>query len=347
MSKILYIEDELTKNIATIKKFFTPILKSKKILLQLSELENSSPIYAEDIVNICNKASELDICYEFPTALTKIVHNHQDYDLIIIDRNLSVYDYSKDLEEIKDDLNFVGLSNPEDKTTEYHEREGDLLLLVLLIIDPSYKDKVYFLTANTKDDIRGSKELQMLMDIVKFQKEHVLEKGTDAENVISEIIADFPAFAIQNKYAKLCNILRQRLSEQEVNEFIDLAKLLDSIEKKIDFLQKLRPFIEKLLVTLANKVNDTQAIYWDRYHGKVRLKEKDFINCLDDINNRYGISYNKNIRQCLYSLWQIPSDFASHTTGNPDDITFYTITALFNELCDVILWLDKAMGSLK
>jgi len=73
MSKILYIEDELTKNIATIKKFFLPILQSSKIIKQINDLENGSPIYAEDIISICNKASELDICYEFPVALDKVV----------------------------------------------------------------------------------------------------------------------------------------------------------------------------------------------------------------------------------------------------------------------------------
>jgi len=347
MSKILYIEDELTKHISTIKKFFLPILTSRGILSQLDELEKSAPFYANDIVTICNKVTELDVCYKFQIALYKIVHNHPDYDLIIIDRNLSTYDYSKHLGEITDYLNFAGLSNAEEKASEYHEREGDLLLLVLLSIDPSSRDKIFFLAANTQDSIHNSVELETIIDITHFSTKRILEKGTAAENVISEIVADFPTFAIQNRYREQCSILRKRLSEETVNLFISIAKLSDNVEQKIDFLQKLRPLTEKFLVTLANKINDTKAMYWDRYHGKISLKEKDFINSLEDVNNRYRIGYNKNIRQCLYSLWQIPSDFASHTSGNPDDITIYTVTALLNQLCDVILWFDLAMENVK
>lgn len=347
MSKILYIEDELTKNIPTIKKFFMPILMSRRILNQLNDLENNPPIYANDIVSICNKATELDVCYKFQLALYKIVHNHEDYDLIIIDRDLSTFDYSKRLSEIRDDLNLIGLSNAEEKSTEYHAREGDLLLLILLSINQAYKDKIYLLTADTKESIRSSQELEDMIDMMHFSPDRILEKGTAAEKVIEDIVADLPTFAIQNRYREQCFILRKRFSEETVDLFIAITKLSDDIERKIDFLQKLRPLTETFLVTLANKINDQKAPYWDNYRGKTSLKEKDFINSLDDINRRWKIGYNKNIRQCLYSLWQIPSDFANHTSGNPDDITIYTITALQNQLCDVILWFDAAMEHLK
>jgi len=347
MSKILYIEDELTKNIPTIKKFFAPILTSRNLLNQLNQIENRTPIFDRDIVRICNKATELDVVYKFSIALDKIAHHHLDYDLIIIDRNLSAYDYSKDWIGIKEDLKFVGLNEQEDNPAEYHEKEGDLLLLILLRIDPSYKDKIYILATQANDIVKSSVEMETIINITDFSTTRILEKGTGLENVISSIIADLPAFSIQNKYKEQCDILREQFSEEMVNLFITVVKLSDEVEKKIDFMLKLRPLTEKFLVTLANKINDKKARYWYKYNDKVSLQEKDFINSLEDIDHRYKIGYNKNIRQCLYSLWQIPSDFASHTSGNPDDITIYTITALVNQLCDVILWFDKAMDSFK
>lgn len=347
MSKVLYIEDELTKNIQTLKRFFAPILASRNLLKQFIEIEDSKQIFNRDIVRICNKATELDVVYKFSIALDKIVNHHLDYDLIIIDRDLSTYDYSKDWEGIKADLKFLGLSDPVDNPVEYHGKEGDLLLLILLRIDQTYRDKVYFLAKNSKDIVKSSVELETIINITHFSTKRILEKGTDDEYAISHIIADLPTFSIQNKYKEQCDILRKQFSEEEVNQFISIVKLSYNIENKIVFLQKLRPLTERFLVTLANQINDKKARYWDKYHGNVSLQEKDFINSLDEINNRYKIGYNKNIRQCLYSLWQIPSDFANHTSGNPDDITIYTITAMLNQLCDVILWFDSAMENLK
>jgi hypothetical protein len=347
MSKILYIEDELTKNIPAIKKMFEPLLANRNLMKQLDALESKKPVLASDVVNVCNKASELDVVYKFPVALTKAVHHHQDYDLIIIDRDLSSYDYSASGDKIKSDLDYAGLSDPGEKAAEYLHREGDLLLLILLRLEPETRDKIYFLADNAKELVRNSPELDTIMDITHFSADRILEKSTEAEKVISDVIADLPAFSIQNQYRTQCEILRKQFSEETVDLFIDIVRLSYVIEKKIDFMQKLRPLTEKFLVALAEKINDSNASYWDRYHGKSNLKQKDFINSLDTIDRRYGIGYNKNIRQCLFSLWQIPSDFASHTSGNPNDITAYTIQALLNQLCDVILWYDRAAGKLK
>lgn len=346
MSKILYIEDELTKKINTVKKFFESLLVSRNLLKQLIELENRTSILPRDVVNVCNKASELDVVYKFPVALTKVVHHYEDYDLIIIDRDLSTYNYSSEKEKIKTDLEYVGLSDPAEKADEYSGHEGDLLLLILLRLDPVNRDKIYLLAQHADDIVKKSPELETIMDLSHFSVERILEKDSPAENVISDIIADLPTFTIQNRFKEQCDILRKQFSEDEVNLFIDLAKLSEITDKKIEFLQKIRPLTETILVALAGKINDRKAAYWYYFKGKSSLQQKEFINSLDSIDKRSKIGYNKNIRQCLYSLWQIPSDFASHTSGNPDDITTYTITAMLNQLCDVLLWFDRAMESL-
>jgi hypothetical protein len=347
MGKVLYIEDELTCNIGAISKYFNAILAGRNLLQPLAELEQKSGVLPRDVVNICNKASELDVVYKFPVALTKIVHRSEDYDLIIMDRDLSSYNYAAETEKIRTDLEFAGLSDPAGKAQGYRGREGDLLLMVLLRTHPSHKDKVYLLAEQASGVIKSSEELETLVDVMQFPADRILEKGAQAEQVIGSLMADLPAFTIQNTYQRQCDILRKRFSEEAVDSFVTIAKLASSVETKIDFLQKLRPLTETFLVTLAEKVNDLRAPYWFKLHGKLSLQQKDFINSLDKIDSRFNLGYNKNIRQCLYSLWQIPSDFASHTSGNQDDITVYTITALFNQLCDVILWFDKAMEKLQ
>lgn len=149
MPKILYIEDDLTKNIATIRKYFAPVLKDKRIQRELSDLENSERVYPEDIIQACKYSSELDIAYKFPIALERIVSNHKSYDLIIIDRDLRIYPYDDELEYVRELLARTGYDYSDDRIHDFNRREGDLLLLILLRINKSYKDKIYFLTANS------------------------------------------------------------------------------------------------------------------------------------------------------------------------------------------------------
>lgn len=347
MGKVLYIEDELVRNIGAIQKYFAPVLSGRKLLQPLTELEKQSNPLPRDVVNICNKASEQDVVYKFPVALTKIVHRHRDYDLFIIDRDLSAYNYAADWDKIRAELDFTGLSEPEDNPDAYKGKEGDLLLLILLRLDRNNKDKIFLLSSAQTDIVRTSEQLETIIDLTHFDKARILTKGSQAEKVIGDIFTDLPAFTLQNRYYEQCDILRQRFSEEEVNEFIEIAKLEEDPEHKIDFLQKLRPLTEKLLIALAERLGDMQARYWKYFHGKPSLQHKDFINSLDEIDRRRRIGYNKNIRQCLYSLWQIPSDFANHTSGNQEDITGYTVTALYNQLCDVLLWFEKALRNLK
>jgi len=341
MSKILYVEDELTKNIATIRKFFQPLLKSGKIIKQLNELESQSPIYAEDIVSICNKASELDICYEFPIALNKVINNHQDYDLIIIDRNLSVYEYSDDLNEIIEYLTKAGLPDPEEKATEYHEREGDLLLLLLLRQDPENKNKVYYLTANTKDDLRGSVEIQNYMDINQFHKENIIEKGTEAEDRLSKIIADMDKFRIQNQHGKECRAIRNHLDEKEVDNYVKIIQFSEKQSTYQDALTNVRKLNETFLEKMAMLLDDNKKIYFNRYgkpdYGKI-------IEGFNELEYTRGIKFSSIPRNAIYSIRGICSEFGAHPSP---EVTNHTITTIVSELSDLLFWFDYAMQKLK
>jgi len=360
MPKILYIEDELTKNIASIKKFFSPVVSKKKFIEKLDELENEDRLLPEDILLVCGRSSILDVCHTFPMALDRIVNNHEIYDLIIIDRNLSVYEYSDEMIDVINTLMSIGLDYDDDRLLSFYEREGDLLLLVLLRINPSYQDRVYYLTANTKDDLRGSADLQLLMDINQFTKDHIIEKGSVQENVISEILANFSRFQIQNRFSNQCDALRKQNNEYVVDQFIESIKHYDT-GKWEDFAANTRKVLHNLLIEIATKINDpmgeSKAKFWDDYN---KLKVSDFL-----INSDYGlpkyfqkIGYNKIIRNFCVALHHICSAYGSHDDSDNElvsgdqkrsisvKLSSYTVTAILNMVCEVILWYDRTMQAL-
>ncbi len=365
MPKILYIEDELTKNISSLRKLFAPIINDRKVMKQLADLEFSEPLYPEDILKALHPIKSLDICYEFPKAIDKIVNHHGDYELIIIDRNLSLYEYSECEESIVTNLQLLGITNPKDKITDYFEREGDLLLLILLRIDTKNKDKVFFLTANTKDTIRNSSELSTMIDVTNFSMERIIEKSTEFESAISKAIADLPGFVIQNKYRIQCDILRKHLSEKDLSEFIDMIKHYNNDSTK-EFVFFLRKLIDNLLHHIAYLIEEPNAGYWNpknKKHLQVKPfikgyfddKQKILIGGLPAYDNKHHIGYNSIIKNACLSISEITSDCGVHELSKSIDIeslgtehvTRYTKASLLNQICDVILWYDTAIEKIK
>jgi len=358
MPKILYIEDELTKNIATIKKFFTPVLKDKRIIKALDELENTNRVYAENVIRACSLSSFLDIVHTFPLALERIVHNHKSYDLILIDRNLSIYQYDNDLEQLCAWLGEIGMSNMQERILDFSEREGDLLLQVLLRINPAYKSKIYFLTANASDALRQSAELQTMLDLDSFTRDHIIEKGSEKEKVISEILKDMRAFRIQNNYREQCEILRNRLTEDDVNQFISMIKYWEDDQRR-EFVFYMRKLLDNLLHDIGFNVGEFDASYWNPSNNK-QLQIKSFIKGFERGGRWFGLpqlekekrfGYNSIVRNACLSIFEISSDCGVHELSKAIDLeslsvaglSKWTLSSLLNQICEVILWYDKAM----
>ncbi len=351
MPKILYIEDELTRNIATIRKFFEPVLrKDKRILSALSELENSDRPFPEDVIEACEPCSELDIAHTFPRALELVIKNHEFYDLVIIDRNLSQYQYVDELEKMVNKLTDVGQSYTEERILEFHEREGDLLLQVLVKLDLSYKDKVYYLTANTSDALRGSPQLQTLIDVDSFRKDHIIEKGSPREKLIRDILSDMRAFEIQNSYRTQCDILRKHLEEDSVNQFITIVKHYKKDYRR-GFVFELRNLLENLLKKVAHSLGKYDADYWEHETQKNQLRVSKLIyHGLSDYDKNKNIGYNAVIQNACFSIHKISSE-CIHSISRSVDIeninthilTHYTMNTLINQICDVILWFGSFM----
>jgi hypothetical protein len=362
MPKILYIEDELTKNISTIQKLFAPILKDKRIKIELSELESRDRFYAEDVIKACRYCSELDVVHSFPLAVEKVLSYHKSYDLIVIDRNLSLHGYDDQLEPL---LSMIQKELPqfnEERLLEYFEREGDLLLLLLMRINPDYRDKTYYLTANASDALRGSSELQTMLDMNSFTSKHIIEKGSNSEQVICDILSDMKAFRIQNSYRIQCDILRKRLTEDDVNQFVKMVGYHMADDRR-EFVFGLRKLLDNLLHHIAYQMGEPDAGYWNASNKK-QLQAKSFIKGfkaqntfvgLPACDQKYNIGYNSIIRNACLSIFEISSDCGIHELSRAIDIqslstaslSNYTMQSLINQICDVIIWYDTAMDLIR
>ncbi|HPI42238.1 MAG TPA: hypothetical protein PLG69_01615 [Candidatus Cloacimonas acidaminovorans] len=352
MAKVLYIEDEIAKNISTIIKFFRPILNDKRITNKLKDLENSDLLNPQDIIDACRYNSSLDIAYNFPDALEKIIKNHQNYDLFIIDRNLSLFPYDKDLERIFNLLEKYDYKSI-DEIKEYYEREGDLLLCLLLKLNSDYQKIIYFLTANTNDGLRVLDDMKSLIRSGNFNEEHIIEKGSENEEKIGIILSDLKSFKIQNQYPKQCEILRKHLDEDIVKQYINMIKDKEANKDKWkDYLSKLRNILENILLDIAYNLKEPNAEYWNKKYKNELIINKFISNDgLSNYNKRNNIGYNSIIKNACYSIYGISSEFGIHNISKEVDIenintynlTNNTVNSLLYQFNDVVLWYDKVL----
>lgn len=185
--KILYVEDELSKNIPRMMRLFHKYLGQPRIAA-LEKLEHDISGYGatpQEIKRIVQASDLIQVEYRFPDALREVMHHRDQYTLFIIDRNLSENTYS--LEEIQ------GIDPTYDKAHDnrYAGREGDYLLLKLGSHGhANFLDNVYFLTAYPAQyELRSQQEIERLRDLRRFKAQNFIEKGSlkDLERLQGEI----------------------------------------------------------------------------------------------------------------------------------------------------------------
>jgi hypothetical protein len=95
--KILYVEDELERNIPRVNNLFAKYLtETQKKKLSALEIDDSGfggdPQAIEEIVN---STGVVDCYHSFVDGLGKVLNNNEDYSIFIVDRNLvnCHYDY--------------------------------------------------------------------------------------------------------------------------------------------------------------------------------------------------------------------------------------------------------------
>lgn len=330
--KILFVEDQITRNISRITRLFEKYL-TKNARKQLRELEKDDyPPGPEEIKRIVETSNLIEIEYRFPEALQKIITCHERYSLFIVDRNL-FEEECYDFEEIK----AIDPSFSEEKYELYAEREGDYLLYHL-VFKTDVLSKFYFMTAySANDEIRGKNYIQTYIDHKKFSTDNFIEKGNEEDfDRLKSTIDNINILNLQLENRFYLQILRKNIDDKAAGFFLEILTTPNDSPKRIrDNLNRMRLIYENIMDVCAIKIPGMRAACGD-------VKGGDTIKWM--INNNH---IDSNIlRNFLFSIRNICNTFGSHSDFHPNIVPLYdptsdTVNALIYALKDVILWFGK------
>jgi hypothetical protein len=332
--KILYVEDELSKNIPRVIRLFSKHL-SKKEIKNLKTLEANETGYGaepQEIKEIVEKKGLIEVEYRFPDALRKVIQNSEKYVLFIIDRNLSEMEYEYD------ELSQIDATYNEDQFDKFFEREGDYLLHKLAYNGVNVLRKFYFLTAYpAPDEIRGADDLQMLIDFREFQVENFIEKDDNEQlKKLKSIIENIKILNLQEENKEYLNILRNKIDEKTAETFLKVVAEKEKTESIVDNLIKIRKIYETILGACLQEIPDMNSNCTNE-HGNVIMGSQTIFWLF---NSGY---INSILRNFFFSIHKICSEFGAHRNlkNSPYEPTLDTVNSLVYALKDVILWFGK------
>ncbi len=332
--KILFVEDELSKNIPRITRLFSKYLGKERIKRLNDLAADEWGAEPHEIKAIAEETGFLEIEYRFPDALAKVVRQHEKYAIFIVDRNLSDAEY--DFEE----ANRIDPGFTERLYEDYYfEREGDYLLHKLYNFHADVKEKFYFLTAySAEEELRGEQHLikHLIEHIQDFKRENIIEKG--ALEKLIEIIEDLPVLRLQHENSFHLDILHRHLGEEPADLFLRILADKDNMGRIGENLANLRLVYEailkhcpQLIPDMLNNQNCTDD------HGNIVLGGKTIIW----LSNTQHI--NDILRNFMFSIMKITSEFGSHTNAAASIFkpTTDTVNALVYAMKDFIRWFGK------
>jgi hypothetical protein len=337
--KILYVEDELTKNIPKIIRLFSKYLGVKKVK-ELEVIENDKSGYGatpNEIKLLVESCGIVDVEFTFHSALNKINENNKQYSMFIIDRNLSEIEY--ELEDIqKVDPNFK-----DDFYDQFFEREGDYFLEKLISEQIDVNSKFYFLTANSRDDLRNTEKLKNHLDFGRFKKENIFDKSNTVEMEKLKVnIENNDMLILMKENIRFIKIL-ESIGGKTKNKYIKLLKNKDKNDSISIFenLVLIRNIFENVISHLAkhlkdhncwNPKNNTQLLMWP-FIIWIRTKSKNNVSSV--------------VNSSLSSIWSIASDFGDHDgdgkrkSNKGYQPTTDTVNFLISALKDIIVWFNS------
>ena len=375
--KILYVEDELHRNLHTMLKLFNSILSENEFNQCKTILATINAEKKKNIKKILEANPIITVCYSFPEAFTIIKEKWQEYGLFIIDRNLSETEYTED-----------DIENYSEQTlNKYWTREGDYLLSLLKDYDTNWNDKFYFLTANTNAKLKCSDAFQEDVERKKFKKENILDKSEDNDlNYLKQIIDNFKKGNYRVKFKNIFSIFRNDFLSKDIeNNFLLTLENMDSEnEPEIrDNLARIRKILEGCLSeyvkSLSTEISDSHKLTYTDGEAKGQIKISAVINYLQkrytngkkeifikdndiiknitkniisekpiDLGNqsieRFLICKKKTDQsKFLYEItnW-IYNQTSSHGSHSSEGLfytpTSYTVKTMIYALCDILLW---------
>ena len=177
MKKILYVED--APKIDTIRRLFRKLLSDDE-KFQLKKLNyesviddnNIQAIEPKDIAEILKNNPVVELQYDFSEALRVVSESHEDYDLFIIDRDLSEYPYNREQ---------VGKLDKNYTPGKYETYEGVYLIETLYYKINKREDitqKVFFFSGNPPENlVHNNRGLKEALECLK--KENFIEKSSE------------------------------------------------------------------------------------------------------------------------------------------------------------------------
>jgi len=347
--RILFVEDELEKNIPRLLRLFGKFL-SEDQKEELRFLENDEyGAKAEQVKAIMERKDLFRIEYRFPDALREIISHPDKYALFIIDRNLSLTEY--DLAEVQAiDNNFS-----EAQYDKFFEREGDYFLHKLIYQNIDVATRLYFLTAYSFDnEIKGADDLKNHLEFKKFGRENFIEKANSNDIIrLRNVIENQPAFLIRHENLKYLEILKSRISEKASDLFWYILTTKDDERYIIDNLDKIRTLLlDNILFKIARALNAPRECWNEKRTDQIEFgKVINWISYKDPKTNKIINQFDSNtlIYNFIKSIKSIASDFGVHIDLNDQESTngfqptTDTVNALVYALKDIIVWFDGAL----
>ncbi|MDM8521958.1 hypothetical protein QUF80_01165 [Desulfococcaceae bacterium HSG8] len=347
--KILYVEDELSKNISRIPKLFQKYM-GKEIIRRLKELEEDESGYGatpDEIKDIVEETNLIEVEYRFPDALRKVVHDHEKYTLFIIDRNLTKGRYEH--EEVRK----IDSAYTDEKYEKFSKsnREGDYLLNYLILVHKAdVEKKFFFLTAySAKDELRDSENIENFILMDQFTEKNFIEKGKEEDfERLKGIVDNNEVINLIHENRDCLNILNKNIGEKAAKRFLHVLYRKDS-DNPADIagnLGNLRNILANISAEAGIRFNApescrrgdeliTRNFFWWLTHDEA-TKEKI-----------YKFDTNSLLQNFFYSVYQIGSDFGTpHEELSKDKPSGYqptsdTVNSLIYALKDVISWFGK------
>ena len=350
--KILYVDDELSKNIIDILRIFDSLIP-KSVRKKLKELQNDPTgihIENKDVKELIEQSGVIDVCYSFFDALKKLEH-YENYSIFILDRNLHDDRTHSDFKEVIKSQ-FPSFAD-KDKMLDKYKFEGDFLLEYLSRKGINLSG-CYFLTANSYIDTNNV--ISEIIAFNAFDKANILEKKKDnthldklkkkvmlfkQESIIAQMQDVFQAFEIQNlgydgEHPGQVSDDAQELKRNFLNILMDY----EDLGRTRQILGQLRVMLETIFKIL-HRVNGEQCVSsaFAKYDGQ--RQDTSFYSALELLIKNDYLERDKYLYKILRNTWDVSTTEGNHNKigdrakRNPNK---YTAKTYVYAMADILLW---------
>ena len=324
MSKIMFVEDEISSNIPRLSQLFGKYLsEAEKTALQDAE-NNPMGANGEDIRAILADNPVIEVFDSFKQVLEHIRNltpaELDEYDMFILDRNLTggegyIAQEIKQLDNGFDDYKYDG-------------REGDYLALQLHLKGCPIKEKVFFYSAY-KTMSFGATEIEQMVDYGTFFQDNFFDKGNPGELI--QLINNQQRASLFAEYRDVFGIIAK--AELGIEDAV-MRILLETQKSDAKLTMDWRTAINRCLLHMAKYKQLWYALpYPDDGIGKM-------IERLDRGDDNTPGRTPGHIREFFDSINKMINVYVAHPMYPMPSP--YAVKALAFELLEIITWIGAS-----